>query len=67
MTDDKAKNPNAVALGALGGKKRAQVLSATERTRIATTAGQKRWNKVSKEERSRIAKRAVEARWKKKG
>lgn len=43
------KNPAAVALGRLGGKKggpaRAQKLTAEERSKIAKKAAQKRWSK----------------------
>jgi hypothetical protein len=45
----KEKNPAAVALGRLGGKKggkaRAAKLSASQRTEIASNAAQKRWRK----------------------
>jgi len=43
----KQKNPNAVSLGRLGGKK----------------GGRARWANVSAEERSRILSAAVKARW----
>jgi hypothetical protein len=45
----KEKNPNAVALGRLGGLK----------------GGKARANKLSKDERSAIAKKAAKKRWKK--
>jgi len=45
-----SKNPHAVALGRLGGKK----------------GGKARAEKLSPEERSEIAKKAAKARWKKK-
>lgn len=45
---DEGKNPAAVALGRLGGKKsgkaRAKKLTAEERKNIARKAAQKRWN-----------------------
>ena len=56
------KNPNAVALGKLGGKARAASLSATERSEAASKAGRARSEKLSAGERSRIAKLAVQAR-----
>lgn len=47
--DLKGKNPNAVALGRLGGlkggKARAKVLSAKRRSEIAKKAAKARWNK----------------------
>ncbi len=56
------KNPNAVALGKLGGKARAASLSATERSEAASKAGNARSKQLSAAERSRIAKLAVQAR-----
>jgi hypothetical protein len=56
------KNPNAQALGSLGGKARAENLSAAEVTKIASKGGKARAEKLSAAERSRIAKRAVAAR-----
>lgn len=56
------KNPNAVALGKLGGKARALSLSAQERSEAASKAGKARSEKLSAAERSRIAKVAVQAR-----
>ncbi len=56
------KNPNAQALGSLGGKARAAKLSAAEVTKIASKGGKARAAKLSAAERSRIAKRAVGAR-----
>lgn len=56
------KNPNAVALGKLGGKARAASLSAEERSEAASIAGKARSEKLSAAERSRIAKLAVQAR-----
>lgn len=47
---DEGKNPAAVALGKLGGKK----------------GGKARWKGVGKKQRSEIARKAVAARWKKK-
>ena len=56
------KNPNAVALGKLGGKARAASLSAKERSEAASIAGKARSEKLSAAERSRIATLAVQAR-----
>jgi hypothetical protein len=56
------KNPNAVALGKLGGKARAASLSAKERSEAASKAGKARSEKLSAAERSRIATLAVQAR-----
>ena len=56
------KNPNAVALGKLGGKARAASLSAQERSEAASKAGKARSEKLSAAKRSRIAKLAVQAR-----
>jgi hypothetical protein len=56
------KNPNAVALGSLGGKARANSLSDAERSAIAKKAATARNAKLSASERSRIAKHAVQAR-----
>lgn len=48
--EEKEKNPHAVALGRLGGKKggkaRAEKLSAKERSEIARQAALKRWEKA---------------------
>ncbi len=56
------KNPNAVALGKLGGKARAQKLSPEERSQIARKAGLARNLKLSAAKRRQIAKLAVAAR-----
>ncbi len=56
------KNPNAQALGSLGGKARAESLSEADRIRIASTGGKARADKLSAAERSQIAKKAVAAR-----
>jgi hypothetical protein len=56
------KNPNAVALGKLGGEARAASLSAKERSDSASKAGKARSEQLSDRERSRIAKLAVQAR-----
>jgi hypothetical protein len=58
----RSKNPHAVALGKLGGTRRAQKLSPEERSRIAAKAGRARSNKLSKAERRRIAMLGVKAR-----
>lgn len=59
------RNPNAVALGKLGGNARAAKLTQAERSAIASEAGKARTLKLSKAERVRIAKLAVAAREKK--
>lgn len=58
----KNPNPNAQALGSLGGKARAESLSEAEITKIARKGGKARAAKLSAEERKRIAKLAVAAR-----
>ena len=49
MKDEKSKNPNAVALGKLGGQKggaaRAKSLSKERRQEIAIMAAERRWHK----------------------
>lgn len=65
------KNPHAVALGRLGGRKgglaRARSLSAEERTESATKAGKAggmaRAKKMTKAQRSESARKAALARW----
>jgi hypothetical protein len=63
----KSKNPHAVALGKLGGKRRAEVLSAEQRRDIGIqggmVGGRARASALSKARRSEIAKKAAEARW----
>ena len=61
----KSKNPNAQALGSLGGTARAKRLSEAEITEIASKGGNARAAKLSATERSRIAKLAAAAREKK--
>jgi hypothetical protein len=56
------KNPNAVALGKLGGDARARSLTKAERSAIAKKAAAARNKKLSAAERSRIANLAVKAR-----
>jgi hypothetical protein len=56
------KNPNAQALGRLGGKARSEALSPAEITKIASKGGKARAAKLSATELSRIAKLAVAAR-----
>ena len=56
------KNPNAVALGKLGGIARASSLSKAKRSAIAKKAAAARNANLSPAERSRIAKLAVKAR-----
>jgi hypothetical protein len=56
------KNPNAVALGKLGGVARASSLTEAERSAIAKKAAAARNAKLSAAERSQIAMLAVKAR-----
>jgi hypothetical protein len=56
------KNPNAVALGKLGGDARASSLTKAERSAIAKKAAAARNRKLSAAERRRIAMLAVKAR-----
>ena len=58
------KNPNAVALGSLGGKKRAQRLTKEERTRIARKASMAAQKKITKEQRRRWGLAGAKVRWK---
>jgi len=58
----KNKNPNAQALGSLGGKARAEKLSGAKIIEIASKGGNARAERLSPAERSRIAKLAVAAR-----
>jgi hypothetical protein len=58
----KIKNPNAQALGSLGGKARAVNLSEADLTEIASKGGKARAAKLPAAERRRIAKLAVAAR-----
>ena len=62
----RSKNPNAQALGKLGGDARAENLSGVEIAEIASKGGNARAAKLSAAERSRIAKLAVAARESKK-
>ena len=69
----KVKNPHAVALGRLGGKKggpaRARSLSAEERSASASKAGKvggtARAMRMTKTQRSEAARKAALARWEK--
>jgi len=56
------KNPNAVALGKLGGIARASSLSKAERSAIAKKAAAARNESLSAADRTKIAKLAVVAR-----
>jgi hypothetical protein len=56
------KNKSAQALGKLGGKARANALSAPERSAIAKQGATARASKLSAAERSEIARKAVQAR-----
>jgi hypothetical protein len=56
------KNPNAQALGRLGGKARAESLSDAELAKIARKGGKARAEKLTAAQRRRIAKLGVVAR-----
>jgi dihydrodipicolinate synthase/N-acetylneuraminate lyase len=56
------KNPNAQALGSLGGKARAKSLSDAELSEIASAGGKARAETLTAAERKRIAELAVAAR-----
>jgi hypothetical protein len=58
------KNPNAVALGSLGGKRRAQRLSKNEQVAIARKASRAAQKKVTPEQRHRWGLAGAKARWK---
>jgi hypothetical protein len=64
------KNPAAVALGRLGGKARAEKLSAEQQSEIGRNAGlvggKRRAEALTAKRRSEIAKKAAAARWGKK-
>jgi hypothetical protein len=56
------KNPAAQALGQLGGKARAEALSAKQLSAIGKKGAQARMKKLTAAERSEIARKAVAAR-----
>ncbi len=56
------KNPAAIALGKLGGRARAKVLSPAKRSEIASKGGEARAKKLSAAERKRISVLAVKAK-----
>jgi hypothetical protein len=56
------KNPAAIALGKLGGRARAEVLTPAERSEIASKGGEARAKKLSAAERKRISILAVRAK-----
>jgi len=58
----KKPNPNAQALGSLGGKARAKSLSEAALAKIASKGGKARAASLSAERRREIAKKAVAAR-----
>ena len=57
------KNKHAVALGRLGGKARAENMTAEQISRIASKAGKASRASLSAEERRQVARRAAKARW----
>jgi hypothetical protein len=60
----KEKNPNAVALGSLGGKKRAESLSKESRSEIARKASRAAKKKITSEQRRKWGRAGAKARWK---
>ena len=66
MSNEKKKNIHAVALGRLGGKRRAEVLSPQELSEIGKHGARQRLTKLSKAQRSRIASIGAQKRWQKK-
>jgi len=58
------KNPHAVALGSLGGKRRAQRLTREERSAIASKASRAAQKQVTPEQRRRWGLAGAKARWK---
>ena len=63
MLGMKQKNPNAVALGRLGGKKRAENLSQEERSRISRKASRAAKAKITPEQRREWGRAGAQARW----
>jgi hypothetical protein len=63
MLSMKQKNPNAVALGRLGGKKRAESLTKEERTRIARKASRAAQAKITPEQRRDWGRAGAKSRW----
>jgi hypothetical protein len=63
MLDMKQKNPNAVALGKLGGKKRAESLTKEERSQIARKASRAAQKKITPEQRRKWGLAGAKARW----
>jgi hypothetical protein len=57
------KNPAAVALGKLGGARRAENMTPEERSAAAAAAVAARNEKLSAKRRREIARQAAEARW----
>jgi hypothetical protein len=57
------KNPHAMALGSLGGKKRAKALTKEERSAIARKASGAAQKQVTPEQRRRWGLAGAKARW----
>jgi hypothetical protein len=57
------KNPNAAALGSLGGKARAKSMGKKELSRAMTKAAKARMGSMTEIERKRVASQAAKARW----
>jgi hypothetical protein len=62
MEEKTKKHPGAVSMG----RRRMELLSAEERSMLASKAGQRRMKSISKAERQAIARKGAEARWGKK-
>jgi len=59
----KKKNPNAVALGSMGGKARAKNLSADELSAIGKKAAEARSKSLGPSKRREISRKAAKTRW----
>lgn len=63
MGTPKKKNPNATALGSLGGKARAKSMGKEALSRAMSKAAKARMESVTDEDRKHIARKAANARW----
>ncbi len=57
------KNPNAAALGSLGGKARVKSMGKKELSRAMTKVAKARMGSMTETERKRVASQAAKARW----
>jgi hypothetical protein len=67
MAWSRARRRAAAAFGRHGAKRRMQVLSKEDRSRVARLAAQARWAKTPPEARSEFGRKVVAARWRKAG